>query len=485
LWSADHRSHSDFGNTTELGESQMKGTIRITMFVVLAVAALCVGQAFAGRGGGGGHGGGGYHSGGASFHGGSASFHSGDFGHAYSGHTPSFSASGTRSISHPVTPSHANPVYHSWTGAGVHPGPHPNVGPHPYNRPIGPNWANHDWYHGNWNGHWNHPWYPGPATWFGAGLAVGAAITPWSWGYWPYDNPYYTAPIVVGDTTIDYSQPIVAAGQYDAPAEQVETQTASENQFLDAARDAFAQGDYQTALSQVNQAIAKQPNDQVAHEFRALVCFADKKYKEAAAGVYAVLSVGPGWDWTTLTGFYPDVDVYTKQLRALEAYVNAHPSEADVRFLLAYQYLTCGYTDAAATQLKAAAKLNPKDRLASQLLSSLSAPASDATPAPATPPAPAKPVDAASLVGSWKADQPDGSSISLRLSGDSKYTWRFTRQGKTQEYSGTYTFADNLLILKQGNTPAMVGQVASSGNGGFNFKLANSGPSDPGLMFRQ
>ena len=83
------------------------------------------------------------------------------------------------------------------------PGPHP--GPRPY-----PNW-----YHGNWHDNWNHPWYNYPAAWWTAGFVTGAALsnaTPWSWGYWPYYNPYCTAPVVVGDTTIDYSQPIVLAG---------------------------------------------------------------------------------------------------------------------------------------------------------------------------------------------------------------------------------------------------------------------------------
>ena len=63
--------------------------------------------------------------------------------------------------------------------------------------------------------------------------------------------------------------------------------------------------------------------------------------------------------------------------------MDAHPDEADVRFLLAYQYLTCGYNDAAARQLKAVVELNPKDRLSAQLLASLSA--------PATPEAPSRP----------------------------------------------------------------------------------------------
>ena len=155
-----------------------------------------------------------------------------------------------------------------------------------------------------------------------------------------------------------------------------------------------------------------------------------KQYKEAAAGAYAVLSVGPGWDWTTLSSFYPDMDTYTLQLRALEQYVEAHRDQPDVRFLLAYHYLTCGYTDAAAQQLKAVVQLNPKDQLSAQLVASLTVP-QGAEPAEAgVPPAPAKAVDAANLLGEWTAGQPDGSTVSLRLTGDSTYTWRFTRKAR-------------------------------------------------------
>ena len=68
--------------------------------------------------------------------------------------------------------------------------------------------------------------------------------------------------------------------------------------------------------------------------------FAQGKYKEAAAGLYSVLSVGPGWDWTTMCSLYPNVEVYTKQLRALEAAVKQNPQANDARFVLAYHYLT-------------------------------------------------------------------------------------------------------------------------------------------------
>ena len=73
----------------------------------------------------------------------------------------------------------------------------------------------------------------------------------------------------------------------------------------------------------MDQAIALVPNDTVLHEFRGLTLFALGRYKEAAAAEYAVLSAGPGWDWTTLSGLYPNVDVYTEQLRALEQYAIA------------------------------------------------------------------------------------------------------------------------------------------------------------------
>jgi hypothetical protein len=51
--------------------------------------------------------------------------------------------------------------------------------------------------------------------------------------------------------------------------------------------------------------------------------------------MYTVLSNGPGWDWTTLVGLYPGVEVYTQQLRTLESYCTTRPQKADARFLLA------------------------------------------------------------------------------------------------------------------------------------------------------
>jgi tetratricopeptide (TPR) repeat protein len=315
-----------------------------------------------------------------------------------------------------------------------------------------------------------------------AGAAFDTAFAPWAWGYLPYSNPYCGEPVVIEGTTIDYSQPIAmatpAAG--DGDSQSTSDRVAA---LLDSAHDAFYQGDYAAALKQCDQAIALQPNDALLHQFRGLALFALRRYNEAAGAVYAVLSAGPGWDWTTLTSFYPDVNVYTEQLRGLEEYTSANPNSAALRFLLAYHYMICGHDDAASDQLKAAIELDPKDRLSAQLLTML-APTNPSAPAtPAAPVAAAKPMDPAALVGDWKATRIDGVTIGLNLTKDGKCTWKYEQNGKPQAFAGPYAVADGLLILKKGETPVMVGQVSSLPDGRFNFKLPGGNPSDPGLTF--
>jgi tetratricopeptide (TPR) repeat protein len=356
------------------------------------------------------------------------------------------------------------------------------------------------WYHGDWH-NWGsgrgNQWYGRPlwwqgSNWWGAGYLPGYAAwqIPWSWGYWSYYNPYYTQPLTFGATTVDYSQPIVVA----APPTAVPQRSGEELalQYFDSARDAFMNGEYQQALTQVDKAIALLPSDAVLHEFRGLTLFALGDYQQAAASVYAALSVGPGWDWTTLSALYPDTDVYTQQLRALEQYAGQHPNQSDARFLLAYQYLTCGYTEQAIGQLQEVVQLNPKDQLSAQLLASLTSPQQSAAPgAPPTiagstevPPAvPAAPVSAAALAGRWTATRPDGSTIALNLGNDTKYDWNYTTNGQSHNFAGTFSIADNLLVLKQGDTPAMVGQVSLVNNRQFNFKMPGDNPNDPGLTF--
>ena len=120
--------------------------------------------------------------------------------------------------------------------------------------------------------------------------------------------------VTVPALTYDYSQPIDTQAA-PPPAEVADPAVAK----FDAAREAFHNGDYAGALGLTDEALKVLPNDATLHEFRALVLFAVGKYDLAAGPLYAVLSVGPGWDWTTLAGLYPSIDVYTAQLRKLEA----------------------------------------------------------------------------------------------------------------------------------------------------------------------
>jgi len=410
-----------------------------------------------------------------------------------------------------VRPSLVNhPEYLNRSGVGTRPGVVDNRGNLGRDRLAG------SWYHGDWHDHWgqgqgNH-WYGRPAwwwgsNWWGAGYLPGYAAwqIPWSWGYWSYYNPYYTQPLSFGTTTVNYSQPIVMQSPPVAAVAPGADQPSGEDQalqFFDSARDAFMHGEYQQALTQVDRAIALLPNDAVLHEFRGLALFALGDYRQGAASVYAALSVGPGWDWTTLSALYPDTDVYTQQLRALEQYANQHPDQSDARFLLAYHYLTCGYTDQAIGQLQEVVQLNPKDQLSAQLLASLTSPqtagassagAPSAVPGspppiagstePIAPAAPAAPVDATALAGRWTATRPDGSTVVLNLGNDSKYDWNYTSNGQSHNFAGTFTLADNLLVLKQGDTPTMVGQVTLINNRQFNFKMPGDNPNDSGLMF--
>ena len=118
------------------------------------------------------------------------------------------------------------------------------------------------------------------------------------------------------------------------------------------------------------------------HEFRALTLFAQGKYREEAATLYAVLSRGPGWDWQTMRSLYGDPQAYTNQLRALEKYAKDNPTDSASRFDLAYHYLVTGQMDAAVRMLEDVVRLTPDNQLAADMVKALKQPPSgDAPPA--------------------------------------------------------------------------------------------------------
>jgi thioredoxin-like negative regulator of GroEL len=377
-----------------------------------------------------------------------------------------------------------------------------------------PGWSNHQsWVNGYWHGQNNSNWWNNGGA-FMTGLAVGGigawgiGSTVYNWGYRPYVNPYFiTQPVVIQQpvpTTvvvqqpvpvqqpaavveaapIDYSQPLNTSA---APPDPTTADPAM--QTFDAARAAFKAGNYAEALQQTDQVLKALPSDAAINEFRALCLFALKQYDQAAATLYAVLSAGPGWDWTTLSGLYPSVDVYTEQVRALEDYRTAQPQSASARFVLAYHYLTQGHTEAAVEELKEVVKLQPGDQLSAQLVAQLSGDktqtspdASAASPAQAPAAAPAAAVQG-NLVGAWKASPAMGTTIELTLGGDSKFNWNIVTQGKTQPIAGTYVFENDVLTLTQSKNNAMIGKVTWQDESHFKFQAMGGGPNDPGLAF--
>jgi hypothetical protein len=353
------------------------------------------------------------------------------------------------------------------------------------------------WVHGYWNGHdaaawgWRSPYW-GWGAW-GAGLGLGWGLASWGFGsslygmgYLPYANPYYVAPAVVADQPVvaapyDYSQPI------DTSAAPVAEDAASPAVSLfDAGRASFMQGDYAGALRQTDQALAQLPSDTTLHEFRALCLFALGRYDEAAATLYAVLAVGPGWDWTTLIGLYPNVDVYTQQIRALESTVETSPRAASPHFVLAYHYLTQGFTDAAVNQLRQVVALKPSDSLSSKLLRqldpSLDKPAATAATTPAAS-SDTTPPQGASLTGNWTARPAQGTAIALGLDPAGAFTWQVTQNGQKRQFSGTSTYGDGLLTLVQEQGPALVGRVSWTDANHMTFRIVGDNPDDPGLSF--
>jgi tetratricopeptide (TPR) repeat protein len=341
------------------------------------------------------------------------------------------------------------------------------------------------------NGYWNRNY---GAAGVGLGLGALAGVGAWGlgspmygYGYSNYSNPYAAGmeqPVDQGQQAADSSQPLNTAAE--APEPTVADQATT---VFDQAREAFRATDYAAALKLDQQAISQMPNDATLHEFLALVYFAQGNYGQAAGPLYAVLSVGPGWDWTTLIGNYADANQYTEQIRNLEAFVKSDEASAPGHFVLAYHYITQGHNDAAAAQLSKVVALQPDDTLSTQLLSKLkpteavTAPATAATSAPPQ----AAAADAGNLTGDWTASAPGNAMITLAIKEDGGFTWTIAAPGKPPtSISGKSTLADGVLTLAAdpaSQMGAMTGQVARQDETHFNFRAIGAPASDPGLAF--
>jgi len=195
-------------------------------------------------------------------------------------------------------------------------------------------------YYHNYDGYWHHGYWGGGlwgwARWGGPLGIAGFSRWPtgpvyYTSGYGIYRNPFVAGQKVPLVAFLDYAKPIEniqddeepSAGSTasEAPASTdgdatEETPEEIRNYLVkspevkaglksfDAASEAFQKKNYELALEKTDEALTKLPYDAAIHEFRALILVERKDYQQAAATIYAVLSVSPGWDWTTLSSRY-------------------------------------------------------------------------------------------------------------------------------------------------------------------------------------
>ena len=198
-----------------------------------------------------------------------------------------------------------------------------------------------------------------------SGWGLGSVAS--NWLYSGYTNPYYRTVVAAqpAQTTVvyDYSQPINVAAAPPDPTRRREHRAG----LLGRARRLQGgrlpagprpdrpgpEADARTSRSSTSSAPSR--------------CSPSSGTTRRRRSIMRCSRSGPGWNWATMVGLYPDVDTYTNQLRALEAYVRSNPNSAPGQFLLGYHYLIQGHKENAGSQFEKVAQLQPQDQLSAGL----------------------------------------------------------------------------------------------------------------------
>ena len=381
-------------------------------------------------------------------------------------------------------------------------------------------------YYHNYNSYWLHGyWGGGKWGWSRWGGSLGTRSFPrWSIGPIYYGTGYgrYANPFLAGTKLSDasfYAEPMLRPAELPQPGDDVlgpdgqpvpysaDADFAASRAYLlkspevkaglrafNAARDAFKKKDYQAAQTQIDAALKQLPRDPALHEFRALVLFANADYPSAAAVVYSVLSVSPGWNWTTLSNHFAEQAEFTRQLRDLESYRRQRPDDPAPAFLSAYHYVTCRHNDAAIKQLEVVRRLLPDDRLVPPLVTLLAG-ADENSQVASTDPAvsleapggknPEPRIEKQKLTGEWHATVDRNVTIDLTLTPADGFTWTVTRGKQTQKFEGQYTLTGSRIWLDAGGGGMTAQLSLGDPQGPLRFKLADNDPSDPGLQFHR
>ena len=363
----------------------------------------------------------------------------------------------------------------------------------------------HDFHKGCWDYGWNDrythrhsldrnfypPGYSRPSSgllgnlaWGLAGWGLGSIA--YDTGYHTYNNPYPAPPVSYRGMSHSYAEPlaVVSASRDPEPELHVVTKEQLSASAMDQAREYFEQGDYVSALQQVDQAVAFTPSDPILHEFRALTLFALGRYGEAAGVLNPILASGPGWDWDTLIGFYASDEVYTRQLRRLEDFVEGNPASADSRFLLGYHYMVGGYLAEAREMFDQASQIEPNDSVAVQLRnlaeSSMTVEETGEVDEPR-----GEMVDASIVAGTWRAMSADGQTITLTIGAEGNFTWDYEGAADGSVLSGEWTIDESGLLVLNDEDVQLTGIIEMEGTNTMHFVLAGTPEGDPGLTFER
>lgn len=375
----------------------------------------------------------------------------------------------------------------------------------------------HDWHRGSWNYGWNNNWqsrysrynrpsryYPpgyynssssgvtSALTWGLAGWTLGKLF--YDTGYSTYSNPY-SAPTnsYYGDRGgYSYSEPISVYAAEEIPESEEVALTNEEKsaEAAEASRVAFKQGDYLSALNKVDEAIAYETGDPALHEYRALTLFALGRYGDAAGVLNPVLASGPGWDWATMIGLYPNSDVYTNQLRKLESYVFASPDSADSHFVLGYHYMVGGFLEQAFQMFDRVTQLQPADSVARQLrnlaYNSLPNPEEEESITdPVEDTAEVVIVEPEALYGTWRSQSAEGKAIDLALTEEGGFSWKYEGAADSEVLSGEWSIDDDGFLVLADEDVQLVGEISLEGDHTMRFVLVGGPEGDPGLVFER
>lgn len=137
----------------------------------------------------------------------------------------------------------------------------------------------------------------------------------------------------------------------------------------------FRARDLTTALTIVNDLLRTSPGNAHLLQFRSLVYFAMGNYRSASVDIREAVFLGKLWTVDVLAKLYETADVYGKDVSALRAVIDAGGGtllvSTEPLFLLAYHQVVTGNYEVARDTLQQLLALQPNDRVARALLSTI------------------------------------------------------------------------------------------------------------------